>query len=99
LHKLAVALLLLLNTSVFGQTQLSPEVKAFVTADAPVVALTHVKVIDGTGAAPKDDQTIIIANGCIQSVGDTAKAAVPKDGIGYDSAKLINSVRGEVGLR
>jgi len=30
--------------------QLAPAVKAFVSVDAPVFALTHVKVIDGTGA-------------------------------------------------
>jgi imidazolonepropionase-like amidohydrolase len=63
----------------FALGQLSPEVKAFVTVDAPVVALTHVKVIDGTGAAPKDDQTIVITNGRIQSVSDAAKVAVPSD--------------------
>ncbi|MFZ3210800.1 MAG: amidohydrolase family protein [Terriglobales bacterium] len=72
-------LVLLLSTSLLGQTQLSPEVKAFVTVDAPVIALTHMRVIDGTGAPPKDDQTIVIANGRIQSVSDAAKAAVPGD--------------------
>ena len=72
-------LVILLSTPLLAQTQLSPEVKAFVSVDAPVVALAHVKVIDGTGAAPKDDQTIVIANGRIQSVGDAAGAAVPGD--------------------
>lgn len=41
------------------------EVKAFVTVDAPVVALRHVRVIEGTGAAPRDDQTVLIADGKI----------------------------------
>ena len=59
--------------------QLSPEVKAFVTVDAPFIALTHVKVIDGAGAPPRDDQTIVIAKGRIQSVGDAARTAVPGD--------------------
>jgi imidazolonepropionase-like amidohydrolase len=70
-------LVLLLSTSLFAQTQPSPEVKAFVTVDAPVIALTHVRVIDGTGAAPKDEQTIVIANGRIQSLGDVAQLAAP----------------------
>jgi imidazolonepropionase-like amidohydrolase len=48
---------------------LSPEVKKFVKVDAPMVALTHVRVIDGTGAAPREDQTVIISEGKIQSVG------------------------------
>ncbi len=39
------------------------------TFDAPVVALTHVRVIDGTGAAPTEDQTVVLANGRIQAIG------------------------------
>src|ERR1700757_986128 len=77
LRRLIAALALLLPA--FALAQLSPEVKAFVTVDAPIVALTHVRVIDGTGAPPKDDQTIVVANGHIQSVGDAGKAAVPPD--------------------
>lgn len=79
MRKLAIALLLLLPACAFAQKTLLPEVKAFVTVDAPTVALTHVKVIDGTGVPLKDDQTIVIANGRIQSVVDAAKAAVPAD--------------------
>ena len=33
----------------------------FVRVEAAVIALTHVRVIDGTGAAPLEDQTIVIA--------------------------------------
>ena len=35
---------------------LSPQVRAFVKVDAPVVALTHVRVIDGTGAAAREER-------------------------------------------
>ena len=38
---------------------------------APVIALTHVRIIDGTGAASLEDQTIVIAGGKIQSIGAT----------------------------
>lgn len=58
---------------------LSPEVKEFVKVDAPVVALEHVRVIDGTGAPARDDQTIVLTKGKIQSVGDAASANVAKD--------------------
>jgi imidazolonepropionase-like amidohydrolase len=58
---------------------LSPQVRGFVKTDAPVIALTHVRVIDGTGAAAREDQTIVIAHGKIESVGDAASASVPKD--------------------
>src|SRR5262249_16000788 len=44
----------------------------FVSSDAPVVALTHVKVIDGTGAPTMDDQTIVIQSGKITAVGKNA---------------------------
>ncbi len=77
MRKLVIAVLLLVPG--FTLAQISTEVKPFVTVDAPLIALTHVKVIDGTGAAPKDDQTIVIASDRIQSVGDAAKVAVPAD--------------------
>ncbi len=52
-------------------------VRPYVSVSAPVVALTHVRVIDGTGAAPAEDQTIVISNGTIASIGPAAGAAIP----------------------
>ena len=49
----------------------------FIRAEAPVVALTHVRVIDGTGAAPLEDQTIVISDGKITAITPTASAKVP----------------------
>jgi len=57
----------------------SGELKKFVKVDAPVVALTHVRVIDGTGAAAREDQTVVLSKGKIESVGDASSASVPKD--------------------
>ncbi|MEO8449168.1 MAG: amidohydrolase family protein [Gemmatimonadota bacterium] len=51
--------------------------KAFVSVDAPVVALTHARVIDGTGAAPVEDQTVIITDGKITALGKTGSVSVP----------------------
>jgi len=62
----------------WGQTP-SAQVKPFVKVDAPVVALAHVRVIDGTGAAAREDQTMVISKGKIESVADAASANVPKD--------------------
>jgi imidazolonepropionase-like amidohydrolase len=42
-----------------------------------VVALTHVRVIDGTGAAPREDQTVIIDHGKIAALGAAALVPVP----------------------
>jgi len=57
---------------------LSPEVRAFVAVDAPVVALRHVRVVDGTGAPPRDDQTVLIAEGTIRAIGSAASTPVPE---------------------
>jgi imidazolonepropionase-like amidohydrolase len=50
---------------------------AFIVESAPVIALIHVRVIDGTGARAEDEQTLILANGTITDVGPTASIAVP----------------------
>jgi imidazolonepropionase-like amidohydrolase len=64
--------------SVTAQT-VSPQVKPFVKIDAPVVALAHVRVIDGTGAAAREDQTVVLSAGKIASIADAASANIPKD--------------------
>ena len=46
--------------------------KSFITVDAPRIALQHVRVIDGTGAAPLVDQTVLIENGVIREISRTA---------------------------
>src|SRR5436190_2126959 len=57
---------------------LSLAVKQYVAVDTPVVALTHVRVIDGTGAAPKEDQTLIIRDGNIVALGAARSTRVPE---------------------
>ncbi|MFZ0413511.1 MAG: amidohydrolase family protein, partial [Candidatus Acidiferrales bacterium] len=54
-----------------------PGVREFVKVSAPVIALTHARVIDGTGSPARTDQTIVISGGKIQFIGDSASAAVP----------------------
>jgi len=56
---------------------LAPGVREFVKVSAPMVALIHVRVIDGTGSAAREDQTIIISDGKIQSIGDSATTPAP----------------------
>src|SRR5918911_3290680 len=78
-------LLLLLSVAVnsFAQTPTS-ERQQFIRVDAPVVALAHVRVIDGTGAAPLDDQTVVISGGKIQSVGPASAAKLPPTAVTLD---------------
>jgi enamidase len=69
---------LLLSTSVSAQRPtLAPAVRAYVSVDAPLIALTHVRVIDGTGAAPREDQTIVFNGGVISAIGSAATTAAP----------------------
>ena len=56
---------------------LSTAVRAYVAVDSPVVALTHARVIDGTGAPARDDQTLIIRDGRIAVLGASRSIAVP----------------------
>jgi len=57
----------------------APDRQQFIRTEAPLIALTHLRVIDGTGAPPKEDQTLIISNGKINSVESSASAKVPEN--------------------
>jgi len=57
---------------------LSAEVLKFVKVNAPVVVLTHVRVVDGTGAAAAEDQTLVLSGGKIASVAAAATAKIPR---------------------
>jgi imidazolonepropionase-like amidohydrolase len=46
-------------------------------ATAQVTVLTHATVIDGAGAAPQKDVTIVMENGRIRDVGPSSKVPVP----------------------
>src|SRR5678815_1759134 len=71
----AVCLLSLACASAAAQSP-GPEVRKFIAYGDAVIALTHVRVIDGTGAPAQDNRTIVLRNGKIESIGDAA----PPDG-------------------
>ena len=52
-------------------------IRQFVSVADSVVALTNVRIIDGTGAAARDGQTIVMKGGVIQAVGRTGQVAIP----------------------
>lgn len=56
---------------------LGPTVREFVTEDSPLVAITHVRVVDGTGRPAADDQTIVIATNKIGAVGPAGTIKPP----------------------
>src|SRR5436305_6469056 len=81
MRKIIVGACILLLTFAVAYTQtgtLSPEVREFVSVDALTVALTHARVIDGTGAAAATDQTVIISGGKIQTVGPSSSTKIPE---------------------
>src|SRR5688500_703662 len=81
--QLAGARPLLLSLSVSAPLQaqdrapVGPNVAPYVSVNAPLVALTHVRVVDGTGAPARDDQTIVIRGTMIGTVGASATTTVP----------------------
>src|SRR2546426_591024 len=63
---------------------LATEVHQYVVVDSGLVALAHVLLVDGTGAAPKPDQTIVIRDGRIAEVGPAASVQVPAGALTMD---------------
>src|SRR3954469_4253738 len=57
---------------------------AYTRVDTSVVALTHARVIDGTGAASKTDQTLIIRDGMIERIGPSASTPIPAGVVSID---------------
>jgi imidazolonepropionase-like amidohydrolase len=57
---------------------LSKNVQQYVRTSAPLIALTNVRVIDGTGAPPRDNQTVVLKNGIIAEIGDAARVTPPQ---------------------
>src|SRR5277367_4193397 len=70
--------LLLMAASAVAQTPKASEAAEFVSVDAPVFVLEHVRVIDGTGGAAREDQAVVIANGKIQAMGPSAAVQIPQ---------------------
>ncbi|MFS2005070.1 amidohydrolase family protein [Duganella sp. CT11-25] len=55
----------------------SAEVRKFIQYDQPLIALTHVRVIDGSGAPAQEDRTVLLRDGRIDAVTDS-RSAPPK---------------------
>jgi imidazolonepropionase-like amidohydrolase len=82
---LVAAVALCLRTPLAAaQNDLSAGVKDFVTVNAPVVALTHVRVIDGTGAPARVDQTVLIREDRIAALGPASEVDVPAGAVTLD---------------
>jgi enamidase len=56
---------------------LSDAAKQYVRTAAPLLALTNVRVIDGTGAAARTNQTIVVRDGSIEAIGESSRMPLP----------------------
>jgi hypothetical protein len=69
-----------------AQNTPAKDVAPFVSVDAQSIVLNHVRVIDGTGAAPKENQTVFINQGKIAAIGDFGTLSIPGDAKQLDRA-------------
>jgi imidazolonepropionase-like amidohydrolase len=76
---------------------LGDEVRKYIAVDTAVIALTHVQLLDGTGAPAKPDQTILIRNGRIAEVGAAASVKIP-DGVRTMNLQGHTAIPGLVGM-
>ena len=74
--KLPILLLLFFCFAITSSAQ-APDRQQFVRVEALTVVLTHVRVIDGTGAAPRENQTIVISGGKLQSIEASGTMTAP----------------------
>ncbi len=59
--------------------ELDESVLEYVSVSAPIVALTGVQVVDGTGAPPATDRTVLIRDGRIEAVGPDGQVEIPAE--------------------
>ncbi|MEO5627046.1 MAG: amidohydrolase family protein [Dokdonella sp.] len=64
--------------------QLSEHTLSFASHTQSLIAVIHVRVIDGTGSRAKDNQTVVLRDGLIESVGSSKK--VPKEATVIDGS-------------
>ena len=86
--------LLLAPPSRAAMPTLSPQVQAYVAHAQPVLAITHVRVIDGNGTGAKENQTVLLRDGRIAAVGRHVKLPVDATVIDGSGQTLIPGLVG-----
>ncbi len=90
-------LLLLSLTASAQNPELSKTVKEFVRVQAPKVVLTHVRIIDGTGAPAVEDQNVVIEGGKITAI-EKGSDAAPAEGTTVLDLRGYTVMPGIVGM-
>ncbi|MEK6478442.1 amidohydrolase family protein [Catalinimonas sp. 4WD22] len=65
------------------RTELAEEVHQYIVHDESLIAITHVKLLDGLGNPVQENQTILIRNGYFDAIGSSEKIIIP------EGAKII----------
>ena len=81
---IGLALVALTARGVAQRAPIGDAIRDFVSVDAPVVALTNARVIDGTGAPARDGQTVVLRDGRIAAMGPSATTPAP------DGARVVD---------
>jgi imidazolonepropionase-like amidohydrolase len=76
---------------------IGPNVRPYVKVDTAIIALTHARVIDGTGAPTRANQTLVIRDGKIAALGNDGSVQIPAGALTIDlTGKTL--IPGIVGL-
>jgi imidazolonepropionase-like amidohydrolase len=59
-------------------SRFSPEDAQFVAFSQPIIAFTHIRVVDGTGSEPRANMTVVVREGRIEGLGASGVVTVPK---------------------
>ena len=73
-----VTALAVITTALLAGACREPRARSFVSVEAPITAIAHVRVIDGTGSPARNDQTVVVRDGRIQAIGNAAAIAAPQ---------------------
>ncbi len=73
----AAALCLFMAISLCSAQEPKNPLAPYIAIPDAVVALTHVEVMDGTGAPARADQTLVLSGGKIQSIGPADSVRIP----------------------
>ena len=74
---MVIALPALASSPTPPPAELPAAVRPYVTVSDSRFALRHVRVIDGTGAAPLEDQVVLVADGKISALGPDGTTPIP----------------------
>ena len=79
MKKLLLSIGLCWSVMGFSQTTYFPSVRQFIAFDNPVIALTHCTLADVAGLTAVPDQTVILRDGIIATIGATRNIPIPAE--------------------